>query len=124
MGIFRFLLGIGEAGNYPAGVKLVAEWFPAEERSLASGVFNSGSSVGAILAPPLLAWILLTAGWRTAFLSVGLLGFIWLAAWLRFYPGLKAVGQQDATNRLPLETLLRSRFLWQFTLSKVFSDPA
>ena len=92
LGIFRFLLGMGEAGNYPAGVKLVAEWFPAEERSLASGVFNSGSSVGAILAPPLLALILLTAGWRTAFLSVGFLGFIWLAAWLRFYPGVKAVG--------------------------------
>jgi ACS family hexuronate transporter-like MFS transporter len=128
LGIFRFLLGMGEAGNYPAGVKLVAEWFPAEERSLASGIFNSGSSVGAILAPPLLAWILLSAGWRTAFLAVGLLGFIWLAAWTRFYPkpkpGLKAVGQQDATDRLPLKSLLRSKFLWQFTLSKVFSDPA
>ncbi len=128
LGIFRFLLGMGEAGNYPAGVKLVAEWFPAEERSLASGTFNSGSSVGAILAPPLLAWILLSAGWRTAFLAVGLLGFIWLAAWTRFYPkpkpGLKAVGQQDATDRLPLKSLLRSKFLWQFTLSKVFSDPA
>jgi ACS family hexuronate transporter-like MFS transporter len=128
LGIFRFLLGMGEAGNYPAGVKLVAEWFPAEERSLASGIFNSGSSVGAILAPPLLAWILLSAGWRTAFLAVGLLGFIWLIAWIRFYPkpkpGLKAVGQQDATDRLPLKSLLRSKFLWQFTLSKVFSDPA
>jgi MFS transporter, ACS family, hexuronate transporter len=122
LGIFRFLLGMGEAGNHPAGVKLVAEWFPAEERSLASGIFNSGSSVGAILAPPLLAWILLTAGWRTAFLAVGVLGFIWLAAWICFYPGLK--GQRDATDRLPLKALLRSRFLLQFTLSKVFSDPA
>jgi ACS family hexuronate transporter-like MFS transporter len=122
LGIFRFLLGMGEAGNHPAAVKLVAEWFPAEERSLASGIFNGGSSIGAILAPPLLAWILLTAGWRTAFLAVGVLGLIWLAAWIRFYPGLK--GQSDATDRLPLKTLLRSRFLWQFTLSKVFSDPA
>jgi MFS transporter, ACS family, hexuronate transporter len=51
-----FLLGIGEAGNYPAGVKLIAEWFPVEERSHASGIFNSGASIGAILAPPLLAW--------------------------------------------------------------------
>jgi MFS transporter, ACS family, hexuronate transporter len=124
LGIFRFLLGMGEAGNYPAGVKLVAEWFPAEERSLASGIFNSGSSVGAILAPPLLAWILLSAGWRTAFLVVGILGFLWLVAWIRFYPELKALGQSDATDRLPLKALLRSRFLWQFTLSKVFSDPA
>src|SRR5882757_4990127 len=63
LGAFRFLLGMGEAGNYPAGVKLIAEWFPAEERSLASGVFNSGASIGAILAPPLLAWIVLGAGW-------------------------------------------------------------
>jgi MFS transporter, ACS family, hexuronate transporter len=124
LGIFRFLLGMGEAGNYPAGVKLVAEWFPAEERSLASGVFNSGSSVGAILAPPLLAWILLSAGWRTAFLSVGLLGVLWLVAWLLFYPGVKTLGERDATDRLPLKTLMRSKFLWQFMLSKVFSDPA
>jgi ACS family hexuronate transporter-like MFS transporter len=124
LGVFRFLLGMGEAGNHPAGVKLVAERFPAEERSLASGIFNSGSSIGAILAPPLLAWILLTEGWRTAFLAVGVLGFLWLAAWIRFYPGLKALGQSNATDRLPLKTLLRSKFLWQFTLSKVFSDPA
>src|ERR1700677_327114 len=124
LGIFRFLLGMGEAGNYPAGVKLVAEWFPTEERSLASGIFNSGSSVGAILAPPLLAWILLSGGWRTAFLAVGLLGFIWLAAWIYFYPELKKVDQSNTTDRPPLKTLLRSKFLWQFTLSKVFSDPA
>jgi ACS family hexuronate transporter-like MFS transporter len=124
LGIFRFLLGMGEAGNHPAGVKLVAEWFPSEQRSLASGIFNSGSSIGAILAPPLLAWILLSAGWRTAFLAVGLLGLVWLAAWMAFYPGLKLQGQPDASERLPLKTLLRSRFLWQFTLSKVFSDPA
>jgi ACS family hexuronate transporter-like MFS transporter len=124
LGIFRFLLGMGEAGNHPAGVKLVAEWFPSEQRSLASGIFNSGSSIGAILAPPLLAWILLSAGWRTAFLAVGLLGLVWLAAWIAFYPGIKLQGQPDASERLPLKTLLRSRFLWQFTLSKVFSDPA
>src|SRR5277367_6870263 len=85
LGVFRFLLGVGEAGNYPAGVKLIAEWFPAEERSLASGIFNSGASVGAILAPPLLAWIVLSTGWRTAFVAVGLLGFVWLAAWVLMY---------------------------------------
>src|ERR1700677_3422121 len=85
LGVFRFLLGVGEAGNYPAGVKLIAEWFPPEERSLASGIFNSGAAIGAILAPPLLAWIALTAGWRTAFVVIGLLGFVWLAAWISFY---------------------------------------
>ena len=118
---FRFLLGFGEAGNYPAGVKLIAEWFPSEERSLASGIFNSGASIGAILAPPLLAWIVLRLGWRTAFIIIGLLGFFWLAAWIIFYRTPQIVAQE--TKRLPLRTLVRSRFLWQFTLSKVFSDP-
>ena len=118
---FRFLLGFGEAGNYPAGVKLIAEWFPSEERSLASGIFNSGASIGAILAPPLLAWIVLRLGWRTAFIIIGLLGFFWLAAWIIFYRTPQMVAQE--TKRLPLRTLVRSRFLWQFTLSKVFSDP-
>ena len=120
LGVFRFLLGVGEAGNYPAGVKLIAEWFPAEERSLASGVFNSGASIGAIIAPPLIAWIVLSTNWRTAFVVVGLLGFIWLAAWARLYrkPEFSA-----NAKRVPLGALLRSRFLWQFTLSKVFSDP-
>jgi MFS transporter, ACS family, hexuronate transporter len=123
LGIFRFLLGVGEAGNYPAGVKLIAEWFPVEERSLASGIFNSGASIGAILAPPLLAWIVLSAGWRQAFIVVGLLGFVWLAAWLLVYRR-PAVGSAAAEHgRIPLGLLLRSKFLWQFTLSKVFSDP-
>jgi MFS transporter, ACS family, hexuronate transporter len=121
--IFRFLLGAGEAGNYPAGVKLIAEWFPAEERSLASGIFNSGASVGAILAPPLLAWIVLSTGWRTAFAVVGLLGFAWLAAWLSVYRERDTATPNHPAARIPLKLLLRSRFLWQFTLSKVFSDP-
>ena len=123
LGIFRFLLGIGEAGNYPAGVKLIAEWFPAEERSYASGIFNSGASIGAILAPPLLAWIVLTSGWRTAFVTIGLLGFLWLAVWFGVYREPHATIARDQTECLPLRALLRSRFLWQFTLSKVFSDP-
>ncbi len=121
LGVFRFLLGFGEAGNYPAGVKVIAEWFPAEERSLASGIFNSGAAIGAILAPPLLAWIVLSAGWRTAFVVIGLLGFVWLAAWLAFYREPRVAGKRE--DRVPLKALLRSRFLWQFTLSKVFSDP-
>ena len=120
---FRFLLGIGEAGNYPAGVKLIAEWFPPEERSLASGIFNSGAAIGAILAPPLLAWIALTAGWRTSFLLVGLLGFLWLAAWLVLYRKPATASKDQPSDRVPLRALLRSKFLWQFTLSKVFSDP-
>src|ERR1700722_7007880 len=85
LGIFRFLLGVGEAGNYPAGVKLIGEWFPAEERSLASGIFNSGAAIGAMLAPPLLAAMMLELGWQASFVVVGSLGFVWLAAWLIMY---------------------------------------
>src|SRR5208283_1856120 len=123
LGIFQFLLGVGEAGNYPAGVKLITEWFPPEERSHASGIFNSGASIGAILAPPLLAWIALASGWRTAFVMIGLLGFLWLAGWLGVYQEPHGAIARDQSERLPLRRLLRSRFLWQFTLSKVFSDP-
>src|SRR5205807_8001852 len=74
LGAFRFLLGIGEAGNWPGAVKVVAEWFPEHERALASGIFNSGSAAGAILAPPIVAFLLLTFGWQAAFLFVGITG--------------------------------------------------
>ena len=70
LAVFRFLLGMGEAGNWPAGVKVVAEWFPVEERALASGIFNSGSAIGAIFAPPFIVWVVLKFGWRAAFLAV------------------------------------------------------
>jgi len=121
-GICRFVLGIGEAGNYPAGVKLIAEWFPTEERSLAAGIFNSGAAIGAILAPPLLVWIALAAGIKAAFLIVGILGFIWLAAWQAVYKPSKR-SFQERSRTVDTGQLLRSKFLWQFTLSKVFSDP-
>src|SRR5215475_10469863 len=118
LGVFRFLLGIGEAGNYPAGVKLIAEWFPVKERSLASGIFNSGASIGAILAPPLLAWIALSAGWRMAFIIIGLTGFVWLTAWALMYrgPEITLTLKAEEIGRISLHTLLRSRFLRQFTL--------
>ena len=121
LGAFRFLLGAGEAGNYPAGVKLITEWFPPEERSMASGIFNSGASIGAILAPPLLAWIVLSTGWRAAFVLIGLLGFVWLAVWIAFYRERQT--KPLKTEVVPLKNLFRSRFLWQFTFSKILSDP-
>ena len=121
-GIFRFLLGIGEAGNYPAGVKLIAEWFPVEERSLAAGIFNSGAAIGAILAPPLVAWMAMVAGIPSAFLIVGLSGFVWLFLWLWLYRG-PLRDTAGSASFVATSQLLRSRFLWQFTFSKVFSDP-
>lgn len=123
LGIYRFLLGIGEAGNYPAGVKVIGEWFPPQERSLASGIFNSGAAIGAMLAPPLLAWAALTFGWRAAFVTVGLLGFLWMVVWLIIYQEPPATPGESALPAPQVMSLVRDRFVWQFTLSKVFADP-
>lgn len=123
LGIFRFLLGMGEAGNWPAAVRVVAEWFPPEERALASGIFNSGSSIGALLAPPLVAWIVLRMGWPRAFLMVGLSGFVWLAVWAVIYRAPAKSASAALAKPFPMRNLLSSRFLWQFTASKVLSDP-
>ncbi len=83
--IIRFLLGAGEAGNWPASTKAVSEWFPARERALAVSIFDSGSALGGMLAPPVVAWIILHFGWRPAFVVTGLLGFLWLGLWLSIY---------------------------------------
>ncbi len=153
LGAFQFLLGAGEAGNWPACVKVVAEWFPVEERALASGIFNSGSAAGAILAPPLVVWLLVHYGWRQAFLWVGTAGFLWLAIWSLVYHDspprtrrgqgvVAAQSSQPSTTPRPLLIkegssstdaaapptispwrLFRTRFVWSFTLAKVFLDP-
>jgi MFS transporter, ACS family, hexuronate transporter len=81
----RALLGFGEAGNFPAAIKTTAEYFPKKERSLATGIFNSGANVGAILAPMTVPWINRHWGWEAAFVAMGLLGFLWLFLWLLFY---------------------------------------
>ena len=122
-GIFRFLLGLGEAGNWPAAIKLTREWFPPEERSTASGIFNSGAAAGAIIAPPLIALLGTSFGWRATFLVIGALGYLWLAAfWFTYYTPEKAVNGPKIKNIPPLK-LLRSKFVWSLTLSKVFTDP-
>jgi MFS transporter, ACS family, hexuronate transporter len=121
LGLCRFLLGMGEAGNWPAGIKVVAEWFPERERALASGLFNSGSSVGAILAPPLVAWILLQFGWRWAFGAVGAAGLLWLLLWWPCYRTPALVPERKAP--LPVRKLFRNRFVLMFMLAKVFLDP-
>ena len=82
---FRFVLGIGEGFNWPAASKTVAEWFPSQERSLAVAIFDSGSSVGGALAAVVIPWVALEFGWRYSFVFSGLLGFVWLAMWLRVY---------------------------------------
>ena len=127
LGAFRFLLGIGEAGNWPAGVKVVAEWFPEKERALASGLFNSGSAVGAILAPPLIVWIILRYGWQSSFVFVGLSGLLWLVLWWSIYrtPRQRQAGDRPSPGRIygAIE-LVKTPFVFWFTVAKIFLDPA
>jgi ACS family hexuronate transporter-like MFS transporter len=121
-GVLRFLLGLGEAGNWPAAVKLTAEWFPAHERSTASGIFNSGSALGSVIAPPLLAWLGVQFGWRAAFLAVGALGYLWLAAfWFSYYTP-PPPEEEGAAPPVPIRRLLTHRFVVWFTVSKFFVD--
>ena len=122
-GVFRFLLGMGEAGNWPAGVKVVAEWFPVKERALASGIFNSGSSIGAVVAPPLVAWVVIQSGWRRAFLMVGGVGLIWLLVWLLVYRTPPDAEPDVVVPPISVWNLLRTRWVCTFTASKIFSDP-
>lgn len=122
LGVYRFLLGMGEAGNWPAAVKVAAEWFPARERALASGIFNSGSAVGSILAPPLVATIVLTAGWRHAFVAVGISGLVWLVVWWFAY-STPAAPKDDGQPAPGVGALLGHPFVRFFTLAKLFIDP-
>lgn len=120
---FRFLLGMGEAGNWPAAVKVVSEWFPAEERAFAAGIFNSGAAIGAIAAPPLVTWLVMQFGWQAAFVLVGVSGYVWLVGWLLVYrlPPQALAGTE--ARPAPPWRLMRTRFLSMLTLAKVFLDP-
>jgi ACS family hexuronate transporter-like MFS transporter len=134
--VARFFLGLGEAGNFPASIKTVAEWFPKKERAFATGIFNSGTNIGALVTPLLVPWITLTWGWRWAFILTGAIGFLWLIFWLVFYrkpeehPKLSkaelAYIQSDPpepTVKIPWLKLLPHRQTWAFALGKFLTDP-
>jgi MFS transporter, ACS family, hexuronate transporter len=134
--IARFALGLGEAGNFPASIKAVAEWFPRRERALATGIFNSGTNVGALVAPLAVPWITYTWGWEWAFVITGGLGFLWLVAWLivyespRRHPRLSAgelafieSDPVEATAPIPWARLLPHRQTWAFAVGKFLTDP-
>jgi ACS family hexuronate transporter-like MFS transporter len=123
LGVYRFLLGIGEAGNWPGAVKVVAEWFPEKERATASGIFNSGSAVGAILAPPIVGLLMLKSGWQAPFLLVGATGIAWLIFWQKMYYTPAAPAGAPPEAPIPVGTLLRNRMVVAFTISKIFLDP-
>lgn len=132
----RFLLGLGEAGNFPASIKTVAEWFPRRERALATGIFNSGTNVGALVTPLVVPWITVTYGWYWAFVSTGLIGFLWLALWWGSYaspdrhprvtPAELAYIQHDPPEPVvPVRwrKLLPHRQAWAFAAGKFLTDP-
>ena len=103
LAFLRGLLGFTEAAGYPAGVKVVTEWFPAKERSVAIGWFNIGSSLGALLAPPLVVWSILNSGWQLAFIVVGVLGGLWTLLWIWLYKRPQQSSMSDAERAYILE---------------------
>jgi ACS family hexuronate transporter-like MFS transporter len=136
----RGLLGFAEGSANPAGMKATAEWFPAQERGLAGGLFNTGASVGSMLAPPLVAWAILTYSWRAAFVITGSLGLIWVVLWLLFYQsparhsGLSseerdyiAAGQekhlQSDGSRPSMIKILGQRNFWGIAVPRFLADP-
>lgn len=149
--VARFTLGLGEAGSFPASLKAIAEWFPQKERALAAGIFNSGTSIGVMIAAAGVPFIALDSfhipgiaaelhglgwGWRGAFVSTGAASFLWLAAWLLMYraparhpklnPGELAYIQQDVPDTvesLPLRQLIGKKETWIYALTKFMTDP-
>ena len=136
-GVARFALGLGEAGNFPAAVKAVSEWFPKRERALATGLFNSGANVGAILAPLCVPWITLKYGWQMAFIILGATGFVWLIFWYWLY-GAPAQSRrvapeelahihsdppEPAAQKIPWSRLLGYRQTWAFVVAISFTAP-
>ena len=134
--LVRFLLGLGEAGNFPASIKTIAEWFPKKERALATGIFNSGTNVGALVTPIVVPWITLHWGWQWSFIATGLTGFLWLAWWLASYrppedhpritPAEMAHIRSDppeAITPIPWRKLFPHRQTWAFAIGKFMTDP-
>lgn len=134
-GIARALLGLGEAANFPACIKTVAQWFPKRERAEATGIFNAGSNVGAIVAPLAVPWLAINYGWQSAFVITGALGFIWLAIWLVMYhppeehPAVSSTelaliqsDPPDAAKSYPWARLFPHRETWSFAIGKFLTD--
>jgi ACS family hexuronate transporter-like MFS transporter len=118
----RMALGLGEGGNFPAAIKAVALWVPRRERALATSVFNAGTNVGAMVAPPLTAWLVSRSGWRSAFVAAGLAGFVWLALWLTLYRDRPRADHQPVAP-LSWGSLLGQRRTWSFVAAKLLTDP-
>jgi ACS family hexuronate transporter-like MFS transporter len=134
--VARFSLGLGESGNFPAAIKTTAEWFPKKERALATGIFNAGSNVGAVVAPLAVPWITITYGWQMAFIATGSIGFIWIILWILLYKKpeqhkrLKAAelsyiqtDPPDTQEKIPWIKLMKYKQVWAFAIAKFMTDP-
>jgi MFS transporter, ACS family, hexuronate transporter len=135
--LMRFLLGLGEAANFPASIKAVAEWFPKKERAFATGIFNSGSNIGALVTPLVVPWITLHWGWEWAFIATGLSGVLWVIAWLAIYRApeshprlsraelefIRSDAAEPASTKVSARTLLGLRQTWSFAVGKLLTDP-
>lgn len=133
----RFALGLGEAANFPAAIKTIANWFPKRERALATGIFNSGTNIGALVAPLLVPLVATHFGWRASFLVTGGLDVLWIVVWLATYrtpqthPRLSAEElaliesdqDQEPPRRVPYTRLLHTRAAWAFLIGKFMTDP-
>lgn len=136
-GAARFALGLGESANFPAAIKGVAEWFPKKERAFATGLFNSGANVGAIVAPAVVPWLTIEYGWQASFIATGLIGFIWLVFWVLMYerPEVhRRVSKEELAHiqsdppdppsvKIPWRRLLKYRQTWAFVMGKFLTDP-
>jgi len=134
--IARFALGVGEGGAYPSGLSAVAQWFPKKERALATGLFNAGVNIGAIVTPLLVPMIVLALGWRAAFVAVGATSFIWLIVWILFYRTPAQDTRLSEAERAHIESdppdpiekiswvkIIRRRETWAYALAKFTIDP-
>ncbi len=134
----RIALGLSESGNFPSAIKAVALWFPKKERAFATSIFNSGTNVGAIIAPAVVPWIAYTLGWQSAFVAAGIAGFLWLLLWIPFYEIPEKIKhltreelahiRSDADEQTVVEkpswgSLLRYRQTWAFLIAKGLTDP-
>jgi ACS family hexuronate transporter-like MFS transporter len=139
LAVFRGMLGLSEASAIPAGVKAVAEWFPGKERSIAIGYFNAGTSLGAMLAPPIVVWLVLHYDWRMAFAITGAVGLPWAAAWWLLYrtpaehPSIGAAerdyilaGRPAAKGgkRVPAQEIVKRRGFWAIAMARFLAEPA
>ncbi|MEQ5843427.1 MFS transporter [Paraburkholderia acidicola] len=139
LGAMRGMLGLFEAAAIPSGMKAVAEWFPDREKSVAVGYFNAGTSLGALLAPPLVVFLSLRYGWQSAFIVTGAFGFVWAALWYAVYrspadhprlsTGERTLIQQGQTHsppasKRPVRDILGSRRFWAIALPRFFAEPA